>query len=268
MDILRAVVAGENHHGVPGQAQLVEFGDQPADLLVGLRDHAVVDLQGAFVPRVGLLLLFGGVQIGVGVLQPGLDVERPPAVLLDEPDRLVDDDLGRPGAELAAEQVGEVVVAGGRLVVVDAVGAGQGGPRAAAQVPFAEVPGAVAGLLQQSGHGGYGGIEVIGHPAALVLLGPGKMAVYAVPCREMARHDRGPAGRADARGDVELCEQDSLPGEPVEIWSPQHGMPVAAQVAPAPVVGKHEHEVGPLGGLRRFGGSGRRGSQRGGQGKQ
>ena len=84
----------------------------------------------------------------------------------------------------------------------------------------------------------------------------------------MPRHHRRAARRAHGIEHIELLEIRALAGEPVEVRRLQPRMPVADKIAPAPVVGEDEDDVGlcvgGVGGVQR----GQRSQQQGGEGRE
>ena len=105
-----------------------------------------------------------------------------------------------------------------------------------AEVPLADLAGAVPGLLQHAGQRPLGRRQ----PAAL----PGERdRRHAAADRQAAGHRRGPAGRA-ARLSVERQELQALGGQPIEARRGRAAVlaaAVAAEITPADVVG-HEHD--------------------------
>ena len=127
-----------------------------------------------------------------------------------------------------------VVVGSDGALDVEAVGGGEGGTGEAAEVPFAEVGGGVARLLEEAGEGGNGGVEEVGHASAEVVGFGGKVAVDAMAGGKMAGCEGGTTGGADG----------ALGGEAVEVGRFDLAVAVAAEVAPAEVVGEDEEDVG------------------------
>ena len=257
VNILGSVIAGEQHQRIVGESKLVELSQQASHLFVQVGDRSVEDLHRAFVghasrseARVELHLLFGGTECRVRNQAPDVQVERPRAVLLDETDAFVDDKLAGPGAEIWIAFVPARAIGVDRAVVVEAVGFGTGRPLAAAEVPFSEVRRGVARLLQNAREGGHGGVEPVRHSPGLVHFGRREVAVDLVPRRKMTGRERRAAGRTDRIVHVELREEGSLAGQSIQVGSLDVAMAVAAEIAPAQVVGENENNVGraaPLG---------------------
>ena len=116
------------------------------------------------------------------------------------------------------------------------------------EVPLAVVGGGVASFLQEPRQERRLGVEPVGHVALGVARHPGEVAVDIVARREVAGHDRGPAGRTHAAGNREAVEIRALFGKAVNIRRFDIRVPVATQVTPTPVVGKDEQDVGLIGG--------------------
>ena len=116
-------------------------------------------------------------------------------------------------------------------------------------VPFSKMTRGVARLLESPGDGRRLRIEKIGHPAAMVLLSRGEIAVDTEPGRIAPRGDGDARRRTDRRGDVELLELRSVPSEGVDIRGGEPLVSIATQVAVAHIVDVDEEDVGGGGGL-------------------
>ena len=91
-------------------------------------------------------------------------------------------------------------------------------------------------------------------PGELLRLHPVlQIAGHAAANGQPAGEQRGAAGRADARGDVEIGEAHALAGHAVEVGRADARMAVATQVAVAQVVGQDDDQVGQLLGPHRRG---------------
>ncbi|MEY4006942.1 MAG: hypothetical protein RLZZ221_3038 [Verrucomicrobiota bacterium] len=113
----------------------------------------------------------------------------------------------------------------------------------AAEVPFAEMPGGVAGVMQHSREHGRAGVEPL-RDAAGVVVGPVvEVRVDAPPLRVLARGDAGPRRGTDRRGDVELAEAEALGRETVDVGRARRGIPEAREVSPPHVIDEHQHDV-------------------------
>ena len=267
-----AVVGQEDDDGVFGQAELVEPGQEPADVVVDVLDHAE-DLGGILghVPPlvaggrevvglhaevfVGLGVLLGNLERPVGTVVGQVDEEGLAAVLPDVVDGRRGEDVG--AVALGFDPLGIVQQRGVEVAVVrrpgglaePAAGVDERllealipGPHrvAVAQVPLAEDGGAVARGAQHFGQGDLVGVH---HRPAQVRVGHAGAVVVA------AGHQGRPRGRAD-RADVERRDLDALPGELVEVRRLDDGVAVNAQVAVALVVGHHQNNVWPAGRVR------------------
>jgi len=152
----------------------------------------------------------------------------------------------------------------GGVGVVEAVGLRERGVAdvaAAAHVPFAEVAGRVAGMLEGAGDAGGVGVEPVAHAEIGVGLARGEEGVDEVAGGILAGGDGDAGGRADGRGDVELGEEGALRGEAIDVGGGDVAVAGDAEVAEAEVVDEDEEDVGAAGGL------GRRGGGRGGSGE-
>ena len=242
-----AVVGHEHDDGVVGESELVEPAQQEAEVVVDVGDHAV---------EAGAVLVRGGVRVGGGVVRFDVEravrgvggnvaVERLLAVLFDEAQALAEEHVGAVALELprhAVHVVGviEVVVAPGVADVADAAAvvvhgafeAALVGPErlAVAQVPLAELAGAVAGLAQGVGQGPLvlaqqrAPADGVPHPGAVA---------------EVAGQQAGARGGAGG-ADVEVGKAHRVAVEAVQVGRADHVVAVAPQVAVALIVGKDE----------------------------
>ena len=103
---------------------------------------------------------------------------------------------------------------------------------AARQVPFAEVGGRVAGLLEQSRQQRRLRVEPVGHPSRDIRLMFREVLMHSVACREVPRDDRGSAGRTDRVADVELLKVGPLLGKPIQVGCLDMRMTVTCQIVP------------------------------------
>ena len=115
---------------------------------------------------------------------------------------------------------------------------------AVGQMPLAEVRRAIARLLEKTRQRRRLRIEPVGHAALMILSRRGKVLMNAVPRRVMPRHHRRAARRADRVEHIELLKIRPFAGQPVKVRRLQPRMPVTRQIAPTPVVGKDEDDVG------------------------
>ena len=105
--------------------------------------------------------------------------------------------------------------------------------------PFADESGAVAGLLQGGGHGEIAGLQGLGCGIAL----SGIAADAGVAVMETG-HEHTARRRADGGPGVEMVEAYPFRGHAVETRRFDDLLPVAAEVAPAEIVGHDPDEVG------------------------
>ena len=185
----------------------------------------------------------------MGLVQPDVQEKRPVAVPPDEVDG-----VGRALADLRRGPAGAPVE---HRPLVDAVGLGRRRARglAVGEVPLAEVPGAVAGRPQEARQRRRARIEPVGHPPRTVLARVREVLVHAPPRRILPGHHRRAARRADGVEDVELPEVDALRGQLVQVRRAEPRRAVGGEVAPAPVVGEDEDDVGARGRSRAAEGS-------------
>ncbi len=102
-----------------------------------------------------------------------------------------------------------------------------------ADVPFAKVTGAIAGLMQQ-----------ISNRRALSEATVSR--IFTKRRRELARHQTGAGRAASNAGRIELRKPSAFAGQPVDIWRASVGMTVAAQISVAQIVHQDQHDVGPV----------------------
>ena len=106
----------------------------------------------------------------------------------------------------------------------------------AVEVPFADVTGCVALLLEQLGQGDLGFPQVDPVPAGNP--SPDPVSIRGAPGQD------GGAGRGTyGAGRVALSKLGPLFGEAVEVGGLDDGVPVAGEVTPAQVVGQEDDEV-------------------------
>ena len=185
-------------------------------LLVDERDLRRVELLG-LAPRLAGLALDGADDVAphlhrLGVVEREVGVERRIGV--------------RVGVEVVQRRVRHLVEAVRRRHRVVGL----------AEVPLADLARAVAGLLEHAGQRPLGRRQ----PAALT---GERHRRHAAADRQPSRHRRGAAGRA-ARLSVERQELQALGGQPIEVRRGRAAVlaaAVAAEIAPADVVG-HEHD--------------------------
>jgi len=167
----------------------------------GVGEHGGVDpFRLAVQMRETLEVLVLRIVRRVRLMDPEIEVERflGGHALPDEPDgvpHVVVDRHLAPGAVVRAVRV-ESVLRRKRSVRDHGV----------RQVPLPEVPGGVAGLLEQPRQEDDLRVQPVGHAAFDVALHGREVPVNSVPRRKLPRQDRGPAGRADPAGDRELME--------------------------------------------------------------
>ncbi|MEN9633397.1 MAG: hypothetical protein RL077_1801 [Verrucomicrobiota bacterium] len=253
---LRAIVAGKNYDGVVGDAECFQAVEQTADLGVEVGDGGGVNGAWTLVRDVGgvepcerFQLLGRGVEHRVRDERAHLCVERRALALANELQRLVDKECGRTRAVVGvggidrraalagADEVETVFLDGGSVGVV-------------AEMPFADVRGGVAGGAKRACDVGHAGLQPVAHAARGVRRLGGIVAVDAVARRNLPGEKTAAAGRADGSGDIKLGEQRAIGGEPVEVGRLGEGVTVAAQIAPAEIVGEDEEDVGPSGRVR------------------
>ena len=245
-----AVVGHEHDDGVVGEPELVEAAQQEAEVVVDVGDHAV---------EAGAVLVRGGAGVGGGVVRLDVEravrrvggdvaVERLIAVLFDEAQALAEEHVGAVALEFRGHPVHEVgvvevVVAPGVADVADAAAVVINGAfeaafvraerLAVAQVPLAELAGAVAGLAQGVGQGPLvlaqqrAPADGVPHPGAVA---------------EVAGQQAGAGGRAGG-ADVEVGKAHRVAVEAVQVGGVDGIIAVAPQVAVALIVGEYENEV-------------------------
>ena len=244
---LRAIVAGENHDRILRNSGGLQRIEHAADGVVAIGDDGSVD---AFL-FVEVLPFFQRCLRGdvgqVALVEPNIEEER--AVFVGG-DKFYG--VFRRGVQIGGGGFGAAVENG---ELVEAVGGGCGCAVGVAvgEVPFAEVRGAVTGLLEKTRGSGRTRVQPVGHVAREILRRRGKVLVNAEARGKHARHRGGAAGRAHGIEDVELVEVGAFARESVEVRRPQPRVPVRREIAPAPVVGENEDDVG----WRRVGGGNR-----------
>ena len=72
------------------------------------------------------------------------------------------------------------------------------------------------------------------------------MTVYVVSGWKMPRHDRRSAGRAYTARHGESVEVGAFACQTINVGRLDVGVPVTAQVTPAPIIGKDEQDIGPF----------------------
>ena len=122
-----------------------------------------------------------------------------------------------------------------------------GVPSAPAQAPLPEVRGRVPGPAHPVVDGGHVGIEPIDGSVPLVPPGVLERVVDPQLGRVSPGDEPGPARRARRTCDVELPKQGALAHEPIAGRRPSVGVPEAAGVAEALVVGEDDEDVGRCG---------------------
>jgi hypothetical protein len=68
----------------------------------------------------------------------------------------------------------------------------------------------------------------------------------AIPELVTSREQRRARGRASGTH-IEVCESNALTVELIQVWRPEHRIPVAAQVAVTLIVGDDEDDIGTFG---------------------
>ena len=234
-----SVVGTENHQRVLRQFQPVQRGQDLADAVIGVGDHGGVDLVFAALQVAEPPLVFGHrVKGRVRLVNPQVDEKG----LFCR--RAFFDKGNRAGGVLMHGDLLPGAVEG--AVVVVAVNFRQGRIRdhVIRKMPFAVVGRRVAGGLQHPRQRRRLGVEPVGHVALGVVFHPGEVAVDVVAGGKMPGQDGGPAGRTHAARDREPVEIRALPGQPVDVRGLHIRVAVTRQVAPAPVVGEDEDDVG------------------------
>jgi len=245
-----AVVRHEYKDGVVGDPQLLEPGPEPSDVLVDVR-------HGAVEPRA----LLAGRDVQIHILVLVLDIPRPVGrvardvaeealvlVFLDKLHALGEEDVTAEALELlelAVHRVGvvEVVVAPVVGGVADAAAPVRDGVLEAAlvraeglgvaEVPLAEVPGPVAGLLERVGERPLVFPEQ--RPPSNSMPDAGAVAVMA---GEQPRARRRACG-----AHVEVSEPHALGMQLVEVRRLDPFIPVRPDLTVALVVGEDENHV-------------------------
>ena len=264
-----AVVVHEDDERVLGDAPLVEFGEEPADVLVDIVDHAEEVFGGglealALVERpilgacgVGAV---GGVRwdvgeegffraaLGVDPLR-GLGVEEVGAVARGFLELSVVEQSGikiRVAGRIAAG-AGINLADAAAAVDVDLVEAAAVGliRRFVAEMPFAKNPRGVTGRLQHLRQRGGGERHALAF----------ENRVGDAVLKFMAAGEEGAACRGARGADVEIRETHALGAEAIEVGRLQDGISVGGDVAVTLIIGKDEKNI-RLGAGDGFGGSG------------
>ena len=102
------------------------------------------------------------------------------------------------------------------------------------------MPRRVACLFQKSREQHGFRIEPIGHVTFRIAWYPREMTVDVVSGWKMSRHDRRSAGRAYTARHGESVEVGAFACQTINVGRLDVGVPVTAQVTPAPVIGKDE----------------------------
>ena len=255
--MLGAVVAAEDDERVFGELQLIEQREQTTDLLVRARDGAVV---GALrLGGVGILffvLVRGGDEV-MCLVNPEIEVERLVVVFADETHRVIGGGDGlEGGTDGIVRAAGLAIDAAAfedafartrphrRIIVAVFRRQRRFDARSLpAQVPLAKVRRGVTGFLEHARQQRCFRIEPVRHAACHILCMAGEVLMHAMPRRILAGNDRGAAGRAHGIAHGELMEVGALACEAVEIRCLQMRMPVAGEIAKAPVIGVDEEDV-------------------------
>ena len=223
-----------------GDAPLVEFREEPADVLVDIVDHAeevfgrgleALALVERAVLRAGNVGAVGSVRRDVGkegFFCTALDVDPLRSLAVEEVGAVaprflelsVVEERGikiRVAGRIAAG-AGEGLADATAAVDVDLIEAAALGSifRFVAEMPFAENPRGVTGRLQHLRQRGRGE----GH--ALALEDRVSDAVFEF----MAAGEKGAAGRGARGANVKIGEAHALGAEPVEVWRLQDGISV------------------------------------------
>ncbi len=254
----RAVVTGEQHQRAVGQVVLIESGQQTAEGVVHLGDVGVVaDLGPLLEIRVKTLedlgrrdrfvrfvetdeqeewLVLVASRV-VGWVEPiegfvddqltGIAFQRSDGLAVA--DKVVGVAMAGQGVVLRAEPVIEAVIRGLRLF---------GQVEAAVEMPFANVAGVVAGLLEEFRERDFVASQVHGREQ-------GDPVVDAGPIGGPAGQQAGSGGAAVGRSGVAAGQSQATGGEAVDMRRLDGRAAVAGQVAITEVVAQHDHDVGP-----------------------
>jgi hypothetical protein len=204
-----------------------------------MREHRSVDLILAVLEVAKAPLVFGhGVKGSVRFVNPQVDKEghfRRRALL---------DEGNRPSRILMHRYLLPGAVEGPVVVVAVSLRQRRVRDHVIRKVPFAIVSRRVARGLQHPGQRRRLRVEPVRHVALGVALHPREVAVDIVARRKMPRQHRSPAGRTHPARDREPVEVRTLPGQPIDVRRLDVGMTVTRQIAPAPVIGEDEDNVG------------------------
>ena len=282
-----AVVRGEDDHGVFGQPRLFQCRQKPPDVPIEVLNHrriggvrlnrAAYDvlvflvLAGKGLPRheridrvqahsTSLGLILGPVRRldlnrNVHGIVPEVKEERPAVILADQADGLVGQPIGQvlsrrpirqrfdpPRAEVAILRLPPVAAAD---VHVEAMLLGK--VRLLAQVPLADVPRAVARVLQSPGQTVLRQRQVVD----VRRVDESPLGVRADPVRHTdagrvsAGQEAGPARRADGAGRIGIRKPHALAGQPIEIRRLVEHAAVTAEILPAKIIDENEDEIRP-----------------------
>ena len=253
-----AVVGEEDHDGVVGEFQLVEFLHHAPHRVVHVLDHRGVYGVVHAGSRLGLGLVFrddrlAGLERDVNGVVHEVHAERAALVGLDELHALVGQRLGEvvgPGhLDLRRRAIAEVPPPAGDDHRVEALLVGE--VRGPAQVPLAERPARIARPLQRFGKRNYVQrqmLRAINRYAHLLERPPvaGDEVRNAQPRRILPRDDARPRRRTHRTRRVRVSEPHPLRRQPVNVRRLVERIPITPHVRPAQIVDQHEHEVRPL----------------------
>ena len=125
------------------------------------------------------------------------------------------------------------------------------------QMPFPKVRRAVTRLMKEMRQRGRFRIQPVGHVSLLVLLWRSEVLMDGIAGWIMSGHQSGAAGRAYWIENIEVLKIRPLAGQAINVRRLQPRMPMARQVAPAPVIGEDEDHVRSAAGLSFFSAEGR-----------
>ena len=226
VDVFRAIVAGKKDQRVVRKAQLVERFEEAADLLVHIGHRAVKNLRGAFERKtladwtqkiVGLHLLLGRIERGVGNQHPGIDVKWLVLVRGNEADRFFHNGGGGFRAKCQVRLIpGRAICVHGPCFVKP-IGARRRGAFAVAEMPLPKVRRHIAGPLKQRRYVWHLRVQPVVHPARRVHGMRGVMAVDLVPRRVLPGHEGAAARRANGAIDIKLREERPLVGQSIQV---------------------------------------------------
>src|SRR5437867_2892933 len=110
------------------------------------------------------------------------------------------------------------------------------------EVPFADARRRIAFGLEGASDGDFFGGQAAGGIAKNDA--PFFAAGHAAADRQAAREQRRATGSADAGGDVEIREPQTLGGHPVQVRSANGGMSVTTQISVTEIVGQDNDDIG------------------------